>query len=99
MPRPKDRPDVPSATDLPMPGKHDLDKRMRNYAIAMGLRTAAFVLAYLLTGPARWVCVVLACVLPEIAVIGANAANQKRKRVRGRQRPLSPRQQLHGPHP
>jgi len=35
--------------------------------------------------------------LPEVAVIGANAANQKRRAVRGRQRPLSPRQQLHGP--
>jgi len=88
---------VQSATDLPLPGKRDLDNRMRNYAIAMGIRTAAFVLAYFLGGPARWICVGLACVLPEIAVIGANAANQKRKQVRGRQRPLSTRHQLHGP--
>lgn len=86
-----------SATDLPLPGKHDIDTRMRNYAIAMGIRTAAFILAYFLDGPIRWVCVVLACILPEIAVIGANAANQKRKVVRGRQRPLSHQHQLHGP--
>lgn len=86
-----------SATDLPLPGKRDLDTRMRNYAIAMGIRTAAFVLAFLLDGPVRWVCVVLAVLLPEIAVIGANAANQKRKRVRGLQKPLSQREQLHGP--
>lgn len=86
-----------SATDLPLPGKQDLDTRMRNYAIAMGIRTAAFVLAYFLDGPLRWVCVGLAVLLPEVAVIGANAANQKRRAVRGRQRPLSPRQQLHGP--
>lgn len=85
-----------SATDLPLPGKRDLDNRMRNYAIAMGLRTVAFVLAYFLDGPARWVCVVLAVLLPEIAVIGANAANQKRRSVRGRGAVTDQRRQLHG---
>lgn len=83
-----------SATDLPLPGKHDLDTRMRNYAIAMGIRTAAFILAYFLDGPARWVCVGLAVVLPEVAVIGANAANQKRQQVRGRGRVTDQRRQL-----
>lgn len=97
MPRPNERPAVQSATDLPLPGKHDIDTRMRNYVIAMGIRTAAFVLAYFLSGPARWVCVGLAVVLPEVAVIGANAANQKRRQVRGRQKPMSQREQLHGP--
>jgi hypothetical protein len=87
---------VQSATDLPMPGKHDLDTRMRNYAIAMGIRTLAFVLAYVLEGPARWVCVGLAVLLPEVAVIGANAANQKRKEVRGRGAVTDQRRQLHG---
>lgn len=90
------RPSVPSATDLPLPGKHDLDTRMRNYAIAMGLRTLAFVLAYVLDGPARWVCVGFAVLLPEIAVIGANAANQKRQEVRGRGVVTDQRRQLHG---
>lgn len=94
--RPKNQPSVQSATDLPLPGKHDLDTRMRNYAIAMGIRTLAFVLAYVLEGPARWVCVGLAVVLPEIAVIGANAANQKRKQVRGRGTVTDQRRQLHG---
>lgn len=85
-----------SATDLPLPGKRDLDNRMRNYAIAMGLRTVAFVLAYFLDGPTRWICVVLAVLLPEIAVIGANAANQKRRSVRGRGAVTDQRRQLHG---
>ena len=96
VPRRNDRSSVQSATDLPLPGKHDLDTRMRNYAIAMGIRTLAFVLAYVLDGPARWVCVGLAVVLPEIAVIGANAANQKRKQVRGRGAVTDQRRQLHG---
>lgn len=87
-----------SATDLPLPGKHDLDSRMRNYAIAMGIRTAAFILAYFLDGPARWVCVVLAVLLPEVAVIGANAANQKRQAVRGRGEVTDQRRQLHEHH-
>lgn len=95
VPRRKERPSVQSATDLPMPGKHDLDTRMRNYAIAMGIRTLAFVLAYVLDGPARWVCVGLAVLLPEVAVIGANAANQKRKDVRGRGTVTDQRRQLH----
>lgn len=69
---------------------------MRNYAIAMGIRTAAFVLAYFLDGPTRWVCVGLAVVLPEVAVIGANAANQKRREVRGRGKVTDQRRQLHG---
>ncbi|GGB34298.1 hypothetical protein GCM10011492_26180 [Flexivirga endophytica] len=84
-----------SATDLPLPGKHDLDSRMRNYAIAMGIRTAAFVLAYYLDGPMRWICVGLAVLLPEVAVIGANAANQKRQKVRGRGPVTDQRRQLH----
>ncbi|WP_460601541.1 DUF3099 domain-containing protein [Flexivirga lutea] len=96
MPRRNEQPSVQSATDLPMPGKHDLDNRMRNYAIAMAIRTAAFVLAYFMDGPLRWICVVMAVLLPEVAVIGANAANQKRQQVRGRGRVTDQRRQLHG---
>lgn len=88
---------VQSATDLPVPAKRDQDRRMRNYAIAMLIRTLAFVLAFVLDGPARWICVIFAALLPEVAVIGANAANQKRHRTRGRQVPTEPLHQLHGP--
>lgn len=83
-----------SATDLPLPAKHDQNIRMRNYAIAMGIRTIAFVLAYFLSGPSRWVCVGLAVLLPEFAVIAANAANQKRVQVRGRGKVVDQRRLL-----
>ncbi|TWE12709.1 DUF3099 domain-containing protein [Rudaeicoccus suwonensis] len=88
MPRHPEPSPVPSATNLPLARKHDQNIRMRNYLIAMGIRTLAFILAFLLDGPARWVCVVLAVILPEIAVIGANAANQKRVQVMGRRSPV-----------
>ncbi|WP_343036784.1 DUF3099 domain-containing protein [Flexivirga aerilata] len=99
MARPSEQHPIQSATNLPLPAKHDQDVRMRNYAIAMGIRTLAFVLAFVLDGWIRWVLVAMAALLPEIAVIGANAANQKRKVVRGRQTPSDARRQLHGPGP
>lgn len=69
---------VPSATNLPTNPKHDHDVRVRNYLISMGIRTLCFVLAFVFTGPLRWICVALAAVLPYIAVMFANAAQQRR---------------------
>lgn len=60
---------------------------MRKYLFSMGIRTLCFVLAVVLTGPARWVCVVLAVILPYIAVVIANATNRRRVDVLGSVRP------------
>lgn len=82
--------EVPSATNLPSAPKDDRDNRMRNYLISMGIRTLCFVLAVLLTGWARWVCVAGAVLLPYFAVVLANATNQRRIDVLGTVRPSDP---------
>jgi hypothetical protein len=51
----------------------DLAHRQKRYLISMGIRTACFLLAIVLTGPLRWICVVAALILPYIAVVMANA--------------------------
>ncbi len=63
---------------------------MRRYLLSMGTRTLCFVLAVVLTGPARWVCVVLAVILPYVAVVVANATNRRRIDVLGSVRPDDP---------
>ena len=87
MPRRKQAPSVASATNLPASAKGDQSARMRKYLFSMMIRTLCFVLAVVLTGPARWVCVVLAVVLPYVAVVVANATNSRRIDVLGSVRP------------
>lgn len=67
---------------------------MRKYLFSMGLRTLCFFLAVVFTGPARWVCVVLAVILPYIAVVVANATSQRRIDVLGSVRPEEQVQRL-----
>lgn len=55
----------------------DVSARTRRYLLIMLVRTAAFVLAVVLTGGwLRWVCIVLAVVLPYIAVVIANGGRE-----------------------
>lgn len=70
MPHPEQ---VTSITTVPEPASVDRDRRTRQYLAMMGLRTLCFVLAYFAEGWLRWTCVVLAVVLPYIAVVVANA--------------------------
>ncbi len=51
----------------------DLSQRQRRYLISMTIRTICFVLAVVVHGPARWVFVSAALILPYIAVVMANA--------------------------
>lgn len=51
---------------------------MRRYIFSMSLRTLCFAVAVFVPGPTRWVCIVLACVLPYVAVVMANAARSRR---------------------
>lgn len=71
---------------------------MRKYLFSMGLRTICFVLAVVFTGPARWVCVVLAVILPYIAVVVANATTKRRIDVLGSVRPEEQVQRLQPGH-
>ncbi|WP_289232882.1 DUF3099 domain-containing protein [Barrientosiimonas endolithica] len=88
---------VPSATSLPANPRDDHDNRVRNYLISMGIRTACFVGAFVFTGVLRWVCVALAVVLPYVAVIFANAAQQRRIDVLGSVRPDRRQNRIDGP--
>ncbi len=53
----------------------DIRRREVKYLFSMGVRTACFVLAILVPGPARWVLIAAAFVLPYFAVVMANAAD------------------------
>lgn len=56
------------------PGRsEDLDSRIVRYAWMMSLRIVCFVLAVLTPSPWRWMFVVLAVLLPSVAVVLANA--------------------------
>jgi hypothetical protein len=78
---------VQSVTSAPESLRDEQAARIRRYLLTMGVRTACFVLAVVTTGWVRWTCVVLAVVLPYIAVVLANAV---RPRVRGRLGPVEP---------
>ena len=51
--------------------------RMRRYLISMAIRTACFVLAFVVDGPLRWVAIGAAMVLPYVAVVLVNAGNRR----------------------
>lgn len=71
-------PDVPvSITSARASRSSDIRKRQIRYLCSMGLRTACFVLAVVTTGPLRWVFVAGAIILPYIAVVLANATDQR----------------------
>lgn len=86
--------DVPSATNLPDNPRRDYDNRVRNYLLSMSVRTAFFVGAFFFTGWLRWVCVAFAVVLPYVAVVFANAAQQRRIDVLGSVEPDPQRPQV-----
>jgi hypothetical protein len=55
----------------------DIHRRQVKYLVSMGVRTVCFVLAVVVSGPLRWVFVTAAFVLPYIAVVIANAADDR----------------------
>jgi len=52
------------------------DRTVR-YLISMGIRTACFLLLWVVPGPWKWVCVAGAVVLPLFAVLLANAGRER----------------------
>ncbi len=54
----------------------DVDDRARRYLFSMGIRTACFVAAVLVSGPLRWVFVAGAVLLPYLSVVFANGGRE-----------------------
>jgi Protein of unknown function (DUF3099) len=57
--------------------REDVDARSRRYLVSMGVRTLCFVLAVVTHGWLRWGFVVLALILPYMAVVLANSGRER----------------------
>ena len=70
--------DAVRITTAPASRSEDIKGRERRYIISMSIRTIAFVAA-VAVGPGwlRWVLIAAALVLPYVAVVMANAGNQR----------------------
>ena len=81
---PGDKGPVPLITDARSPASVEHESRVKRYALTMGFRTACFVAMVFVDGPMRWVLFAGAVILPYVAVIVANQANQRHEqRVMG----------------
>jgi hypothetical protein len=74
---PGDKSPVPLITDARSPASAEHDSRVKRYALTMGFRTACFVAMIFVEGPLRWVLFAGAVLLPYVAVIVANQANER----------------------
>jgi hypothetical protein len=65
-------------TSAPISPADEMAGRMRRYIIAMAIRTACFIVAFLLRDTwAMWVLLVGAVFMPYVAVVLANAVNRR----------------------
>jgi Protein of unknown function (DUF3099) len=55
----------------------EISRREVRYLLSMGIRTACFVLAFVVSGPLRWVLVAGAVFLPYVAVVIANTSTHR----------------------
>jgi hypothetical protein len=85
---------VPLITDARSAASVEHDSRVKRYALTMGFRTACFVAMIFVDGPMRWVLFAGAVLLPYVAVILANQANQRSQPARVRHAEPSDRPQL-----
>jgi hypothetical protein len=81
--------DIPNVRETPRRGattvitnarsgtSKEMASRVRRYTITMAFRTACFISMIFVHGPFRWVLFAGAVVLPYIAVVVANQANQR----------------------
>ncbi len=60
-----------------------MHRRQIRYAVTMAFRTACFLAMIWVPGPARWLLLGAAAVLPYIAVIAASQADRRRPEPRG----------------
>lgn len=68
---------VQSVTSAPVNARDERAGRTRRYLAMMGVRTLCFVTAFFVEGWLRWTCVVLAVVLPYVAVVLANSVRTR----------------------
>lgn len=71
-------PSSATITDARTPRSEDIRRRQIRYVLSMLVRTACFVGAVVASGWLRWTLVAGAVFLPYVAVVLANAANQRR---------------------
>ncbi len=74
---PGEKGSVPLITDARSPASVEHESRVKRYALTMGFRTVCFVAMVFVDGPMRWVLFAGAVLLPYVAVIVANQANQR----------------------
>ena len=67
----------PVITDARSGASEELRARQRRYAITMAFRTACFIAMIFVPGVFRWILFACAVLLPYVAVIFANQANQR----------------------
>jgi hypothetical protein len=65
-------------TDAAPPASAELRNRQIRYGITMAFRTACFLAMIWVPGPARWVLLGAAAILPYIAVVAASQADRRR---------------------
>ncbi len=66
-----------SVSDAQESADKDYEQRVRRYTISMIIRVVCLLLAFVFTGPLRWVMLGGAVVLPYIAVVIANSRNER----------------------
>jgi hypothetical protein len=91
---PGDKGPVPLITDARSPASVEHDSRVKKYALTMAFRTACFVAMVFVDGPLRWVLFAGAVLLPYVAVIVANQANQRSQQTKPVSGPSIDRPQL-----
>jgi hypothetical protein len=69
-------------TDARSPASAEMHSRVLRYTLTMAFRTACFISMVFVPSPGRWVLFACALVLPYVAVIMANQANQRSIRKR-----------------
>ena len=82
-----DAPDAQSVTSVAESRTEDQARRLKQYLLTMGIRTACFVLLVVVDEWYRWIFAAGAVFLPFFAVVAANAV---KPRVVGRVRPVLP---------
>ncbi len=70
---------TPLITTARMGNSVEMSSRVRRYTITMAFRTACFISMIIVDGPLRWVLFAAAVILPYVAVVVANQANQRGK--------------------
>ena len=66
-----------SVTDAQSAADEDYRRRIRRYTISMIIRVVCLLLAFVFTGPVRWILLAGAIVFPWVAVVIANSRDER----------------------